>query len=170
MSSTLIINNSGLFTHQGIQELFYKNNIADVSEVTILPEFVQGQLINRAYIQVEAWHESEAAFNFIKEMQSKRGAIISDDEYENFCIVKTNKTNKTNQKQNNQKTTNQKQNNQKTTNQKTTNQSKYTRHFQSISKQILNAQIQEYEAELEQEMQQLERESKIQIDIAIPVY
>jgi hypothetical protein len=167
MSSTLIINNSGLFTHQGIQELFYKNNIADVSEVTILPEFIQGQLINRAYIQVEAWHESEAAFNFIKEMQSKRGAIITDDEYENFCIVKTNKTN---QKQNNQKTTNQKTTNQKTTNQKTTNQSKYTRHFQSISKQIMEAQIQEYEAELEQEMQQLERESKIQIAIAIPLY
>ena len=151
--SSLIINNSGLFTHQGIQELFYKNNIADVTEVTILPEFVQGQLINRAYIQVEAWHESEAAFNFIKEMQSKRGAIISDDEYENFCIVKTNKnkttTNKTNQK---------------------TSQSKYTRNFQSISKEIMEAQIQEYEAEREQEMQQLERETSIQIAIAIPVY
>jgi hypothetical protein len=154
--SSLIINNSGLFTHQGIQELFYKNNIADVSEVTILPEFVQGQLINRAYIQVEAWHESEAAFNFIKEMQSKRGAIISssEEEYENFCIVKTNKT---------KTTTNQKQNQQKS-------QSKYTRHFQSISKQIMEAQIQEYEAELEQEMQQLERETSVQIAIAIPVY
>ena len=154
--SSLIINNSGLFTHQGIQELFYKNNIADVTEVTILPEFVQGQLINRAYIQVEAWHESEAAFNFIKEMQSKRGAIISDDEYENFCIVKTNKnkttTNKTNK-----------------TNKKIS-QSKYTRNFQSISKQIMEAQIQEYEAEREQEMQQLERETSIQIAIAIPVY
>jgi hypothetical protein len=151
--SSLIINNSGFYTHQGIQELFYKNNIADVTEVTILPEFVQGQLINRAYIQVEAWHESEAAFNFIKEMQSKRGAIISssDDEYENFCIVKTNK-NKTTTNKINQKTTT----------------SKYTKHFQSISKQIMEAQIQEYEAELEQEMQQLERETRVQI--AIPMF
>ena len=155
MSSTLIINNSGSFTHQGIQELFYKNNIADVTEVTILPEFIQGQLINRAYVNVEAWHESEAAYNFIKEMQSKRGAIISssDDDYENFCIVKTNK---------NKATT--------TSSQKTTSQSKYTRHFQSISKQIMEAQIQEYEAELEQEMQELEREARVQIEIAIPFH
>jgi hypothetical protein len=152
MSSTLIINNSGFYTHQGIQELFYKNNIADVTAVTILPEFIEGQLIRRAYIQVEEWHESEAAFNFIKEMQSNRGAIISDD-YDNYFIVK-NKTNKTNK---NKKTTNQ---------QKTTSQSKYTRHFQSISKQILNAQIQEYEAEREQEMQ----EARIQIEIAIPIF
>jgi hypothetical protein len=147
MSSTLIINNSGLFTHQGIQELFYKNNIADVTEVTILPEFIQGQLINRAYVKVEAWHETEAAFNFIKEMQSKRGAIISlDDEYENFCIVKTNKTKINNPSQ------------------KTASQSKYTRHFESISKQNLDAQIQDYEAELEQE---IERETRYQIAIAM---
>jgi len=150
--SSLIINNSSAFTHQGIQELFYKNNIADVTSVTILPEFVQGQLINRAYVEVESWHESEAALNFIKEMQSKRGAIISDDDtYENYCIVKTNKnkttTNKTNQK---------------------IITSKYTKYFQSISKQNLDAQIQEYEAELEQEMQQLERETRVQI--AIPMF
>jgi len=159
MSSTLIINNSGLFTHQGIQELFYKNNIADVTTVTIFPEFIEGQLINRAYIQVEAWHETEAAFNFIKEMQSKRGAIISsDDENENYCIVKTNK-NKT--KTTKTKTTNQKQNNNQQKSQR-----KYTKHFASISKQNLEAQIQEYEAEREQEMQ----EARIQIEIAIPMF
>jgi len=152
MSSTLIINNSGFYTHQGIQELFYKNNIADVNEVTILPEFVQGQLINRAYVQVEEWHDSEAAFNFIKEMDSKRGAIISslDDDNENFCIVK---------KQIQQK--NIKQNLKPI-------QSKYTKYFQSITKQNLDAQIQEYEAELEQEMQQMHLATRVQI--AIPMF
>jgi hypothetical protein len=157
MSSTLIINNSGFYTHQGIQELFYKNNIADVNEVTILPEFVQGQLINRAYVQVEEWHDSEAAFNFIKEMDSKRGAIISslDDDNENFCIVKKNI------KQNNIKQNNIKQNQ----NLKPI-QSTYTKYFQSITKQNLDAQIQEYEAELEQEMQQMQ----LAHQIAIPMF
>ena len=155
MSSTLIINNSGIFTHQGIQELFYKNNIADVNEVTILPEFVQGQLINRAYVQVEEWHDSEAAFNFIKEMDSKRGAIISslEDDNENFCIVKKQI------QQNNIKQNNIKQNLKPI-------QSKYTRQFQSITKQNLDAQIQEYEAELEQEMQQMH----LAHQIAIPMF
>ena len=149
MSSTLIINNSGFYTHQGIQELFYKNNIADVNEVTILPEFVEGQLINRAYVQVEEWHDSEAAFNFIKEMQSKRGAIISDEDNDNYCIVKKN----IKQKNNQQKTT-------------TTNQSKYTKYFQSITKQNLDAQILEYEAELEQVLQQMH----LAHQIAIPMF
>ena len=165
MSSTLIINNSGIFTHQGIQELFYKNNIADVNEVTILPEFVQGQLINRAYVQVEEWHDSEAAFNFIKEMDSKRGAIISslEDDNENFCIVKK-QIQQNNIKQNNIKQNNIKQNNIKQ-NLKPI-QSKYTRQFQSITKQNLDAQIQEYEAELEQEMQQMH----LAHQIAIPMF
>jgi len=153
--SSLIINNSGFYTHQGIQELFYKNNIADVTEVTILPEFIQGQLIRRAYVKVEAWHETEAAYNFIKEMQSKRGAIIYSEDSENFCIVKTNK---------NKATINQ---NQK---QKQNQSSKYTKQFASISKQLMEAQIQEYEAELEQEMQELEREARIQIAIPIPTF
>ena len=162
MSSTLIINNSGFYTHQGIQELFYKNNIADVNEVTILPEFVEGQLINRAYVQVEEWHDSEAAFNFIKEMQSKRGAIISslDDDDDNYFIVKKQIQQK-NIKQNNIKQKNNQQNLKPT-------QSKYTKYFQSITKQNLDAQILEYEAELEQELQQLERETRVQI--AIPMF
>ena len=125
--------------------------------MTILPEFVQGQLINRAYVEVESWHDSEAAFNFIKEMDSKRGAIISslEDDNENFCIVK---------KQIQQK--NIKQNNIKQNQNLKPIQSKYTRHFQSITKQNLDAQIQEYEAELEQEMQQMQ----LARQIAIPMF
>lgn len=146
--NTLIINNSGSFNQKMIHEIFYKNNIADVKAITIIPEFIEGNLIKRAYVEIYGWHESEAAYNFIKEMKTRRGALISDEETSDFFIVK--------------ETTMKTQTGIKCENTKNT---KYTQYFDNISKQNVNAQICEYEAELEQILQQEQLEKQNEISI-----
>jgi hypothetical protein len=150
--NTLIINNTGSFTHGMIHELFYKNNVADVKAVTIMPEFVEGHLIKRAYLEIDAWHETESAYNFIKEMRTRRGALMSNnEETSEFFVVKntTIKIQQTGLNNNNNNKNN-----------------KYTQYFENISKQNVNAQISEYEAELEQ-FHQKELLNN-QVDVCIP--
>lgn len=144
--NTLIINNSGIFNQKMIHELFYKNNIADVKVITIIPEFIEGNFIKRAYLEIDAWHENETAYNFIQEMKTRRGALLSDEETNDFLIVKQT-TIKIQQVSIKNKNT------------------KYTQYFDNLSKKNVNAQICEYEAELEQMMQQemLEKQNEISI-------
>lgn len=62
------------FDAQFIAEVFRKNRIAQVSRVLIEPvkNIIKNRLsvYNKAYVEIEFWYETEAAYNFIKRLRN----------------------------------------------------------------------------------------------------
>jgi hypothetical protein len=87
--SSIIIDNAGLLSHQDIHEIFDGNRLGSVVQVTILPEYdpVSKQTINKAYVLIDEWYDTESAFNFIKETQTPRGSLMHCNNNA-FCVVK----------------------------------------------------------------------------------
>ena len=87
--SSIIIDNVGPFTHQDIHQIFDANRLGSVVQVTILPEYdpVSSQTINKAYVLIDEWYDTESAFNFIKETQTASGSLMHCNN-NLFCLVK----------------------------------------------------------------------------------
>jgi len=134
--SSIIINNSGPLSHQDIQQIFDTNRLGSVSKVTILPEYDPDckQTVNKAYILVEDWYDTESAFHFIKETQSAEGSLMHYNN-NNFCTV--NQTAPTNFH-------------------KSEFKSKWTQDFQNKAKQEFIQGILEFQAESEAKEAELE--------------
>jgi hypothetical protein len=63
------------FNAEYIADIFSKNGLAQVSRVYIEPykTNINNRLnYNRAYIQIDSWHETEAAYCFIKRLRNPR--------------------------------------------------------------------------------------------------
>jgi hypothetical protein len=127
--SSIIIDNSGPMTHQDIHQIFDTNRLGSVIQVTILPEYnpAVNQTINKAYVLIEEWYDTESAFNFIKETQTARGSLMHCNNNE-FCVVK--RTAPTAYHSNNFK-------------------SKWTQQFQNLAKQEFNQALKEFAEEEE---------------------
>jgi hypothetical protein len=82
------------FNAEFIADLFSKNGLAQVSRVYIEPykTNINNRLnYNRVYIQIESWHETEAAYSFIKRLRNpstEARLVYSDD---NWWAVDINK-------------------------------------------------------------------------------
>jgi hypothetical protein len=87
--SCIIIENTNSLKHEEIQEIFDTNRIGSVIQVTIFPEYQNEirQTINKAYVLIEEWYDTESAFNFIKETQTDRGSLMHCFDSK-FCVVK----------------------------------------------------------------------------------
>jgi hypothetical protein len=87
--ASIIIDNVSNLNHKQIRDIFDVNRLGSVKQVTILPEYNPEckQTINKAYILIEEWYDTESAFHFIKEAQTARGSIMHCIN-NNFCIVK----------------------------------------------------------------------------------
>jgi hypothetical protein len=58
------------YTHEYIANAFWKQRIAKVSSVTLIP-YVKGNAIyDIAYINIECWHDSENAYHFIQKLNN----------------------------------------------------------------------------------------------------
>ena len=74
-----------------IMDMFYCQNIATISRITLVPyESISG-VRNRAYIDIHEWHPTEAAYNFIKRLKENKyeARIVHSDD--NWCVVGVNK-------------------------------------------------------------------------------
>ncbi len=79
------------YTAEYIIEMFYCQNIATISRITLVPYESKTGLRNRAYIDIHEWHPTEAAYNFIKRLKENKSEarfVHSDD---NWCVVGVNK-------------------------------------------------------------------------------
>ena len=82
------------FNAEFIADLFSKNGLAQVSRVYIEPykTVMKNRLnYNRAYIQIDSWHETEAAYSFIKRLRNpstEARLVYSDD---NWWVVDINR-------------------------------------------------------------------------------
>jgi hypothetical protein len=128
--SSIIIDNASSLNHEQIRDIFDVNRLGSVKQVTIMPEYDPDckQTINKAYISIEEWYDTESAFHFIKEAQTARGSImhcINDV----FCVVKQTKP---------------------TTFHKDDFKSKWTQRFENLAKQEFILLEQEYQREQEE--------------------
>ena len=79
------------FTADDIMDVFYCQDIATISRVTLVP-FLRGDgFLNRAYLDIHEWHTTEAAYNFIQRLKdsTREARIVHSDD--NWWPVKVNK-------------------------------------------------------------------------------
>ena len=79
------------YSADDIMDMFYCQNIATISRITLIPyESISG-VRNRAYIDIHEWHPTEAAYNFIKRLKDNKyeARIVHSDD--NWCVVGVNK-------------------------------------------------------------------------------
>jgi len=128
--SSIIIDNAGFLSHQDIHQTFDGNLLGSVIQVTILPEYdpVSRQTINKAYVLIDEWYDTESAFNFIKETQTARGSLMHCNNNA-FCVVKQSAA---------------------TVYHSNNFRSKWTQRFQNLAKQELNIALKEYNMEMEE--------------------
>jgi hypothetical protein len=79
------------YSADNIMEIFYCQNIATISRITLIPYETKTGLRNRAYIDIHEWHPTEAAYNFIKRLKENKyeARIVHSDD--NWCVVGVNK-------------------------------------------------------------------------------
>ena len=66
------------YTQEYIANVFWRQGIAKVSRITLIPYLKDDWIRNIAYINVDGWCETEAAYNFIKRLNdsSKEARIV----------------------------------------------------------------------------------------------
>ncbi|NBP30236.1 MAG: hypothetical protein EBV23_11810 [Flavobacteriia bacterium] len=65
-------------------DLFYTSGIATVSEIYYVPYYnYHGDLCNHAYITIHNWHDTDAAYNFIKKITANPGESEARIIYDN---------------------------------------------------------------------------------------
>jgi len=81
--NNLIINCVELqHSHYYIADVFWHNNIAQVSKVTLIPYLKNGKVFNIAYITIGQW--SELSYNFIqrlKNLNKETRFVYNDDNW-----------------------------------------------------------------------------------------
>jgi len=76
------------FNAQYIASVFSKNKLAEVSKVYIQP-YKNNKMYNRAYILLDYWYESEAAYSFIKRLcnsTTETRLVYKDDDWWSVSI------------------------------------------------------------------------------------
>ena len=70
------------YTQEYIANVFWRQHIAKVSSITLIPYLKNGCVYNIAYITIENWCESENAYNFMRRLNdpSKEARIVYQDD------------------------------------------------------------------------------------------
>lgn len=79
------------FTADYIMDAFYCQDIATISQVTLVTFNAKYGPINRAYIDIHEWHPTEGAYNFIQRLKNpnREARIVHSDD--NWWAVEMNK-------------------------------------------------------------------------------
>lgn len=70
------------YTQEYIANVFWRQHIAKVSSITLIPYLKNGDIYTIAYIAIDEWCDSEAAYNFIQRLKdpSKEARIVHHDD------------------------------------------------------------------------------------------
>ena len=70
------------YTQPYIANVFWGQAIAKVSSITLIPYIKNAEIYNIAYINIDEWCETEAAYNFIKRLKSveKEARLVYDED------------------------------------------------------------------------------------------
>ena len=70
------------YSHYYIADVFWYNNIAQVSKVTLIPYLKNGKVFNIAYITIGQWYDQ--AYNFIQRLKNPKNEtrfVYNDDNW-----------------------------------------------------------------------------------------
>lgn len=86
----MISNIESQYTAEYIANIFWNQNIAKVSNITLIPYLKDSEIYSVAYIAVNQWCESEAAYNFIQRLKNpdKEARIVHHED--NWWTVELN--------------------------------------------------------------------------------
>ena len=70
------------YTQEYIANVFWRQHIAKVSSITLIPYLKNGDIYTIAYIAIDEWCDSEAAYNFIQRLKdpSKEARLVHHDD------------------------------------------------------------------------------------------
>lgn len=73
----------GQYNHEYIANVFWVQNLAKVHSITLVPYLKNSEIYNIAYITIEQWCDSEAAYNFIQRLKKpeKEARIVYHEDY-----------------------------------------------------------------------------------------
>ena len=78
-----------------IMDVFYNNDIATVSRVTLIPDVYpskySGETYSQAFIDIYTWHDTESAYNFIQSLNNSSKETRFTHSKENWWPVEINK-------------------------------------------------------------------------------
>lgn len=81
------------FNHYYIADMFWKQNIAKVSLVTLVPYLKNNELYNIAYITIGEWFDNIIAYNFMEKLMKEDGEARLIYEGDNWWPVQINRHN-----------------------------------------------------------------------------
>ena len=70
------------YTQEYIANVFWRQHIAKVGSITLIPYLKNGEICSIAYVNIDQWCDSEAAYNFIKRLKdsSREVRIVHQDD------------------------------------------------------------------------------------------
>lgn len=80
--SLMILSVESQYTQEYIANVFWSQHIAKVSSITLIPFIKNSEIYSIAYINIDEWCDSEAAYNFIQRLNdsSKEARIVYNED------------------------------------------------------------------------------------------
>jgi len=78
------------YTHEYIANVLWRQHIAKVSSITMIPYIKNSEIYRIAYVNIDEWHDSEAAYNIIQRLKSSdyEARIVHNDD--NWWVAQLN--------------------------------------------------------------------------------
>jgi hypothetical protein len=67
-----------------IASVFWNKEIAKVSSITLIPQVINGKILNIAYITISSYCETEAAYNLIARLRTEVVEIVHDNDKDSW--------------------------------------------------------------------------------------
>jgi hypothetical protein len=91
ITSLMISNTEGVKNSEYIANVFWSQNLAQVSSIVLLPYLKNNKLCQMAYIEIASWCDSEVAYNFIRRLKVLEGeARLNHNLNEDWWAVQIN--------------------------------------------------------------------------------
>lgn len=71
IKSLMITSVESQYTQEYIANVFWNQNIATVSSVTLIPYMKNHKMYSLAYVSLSEWHDNEATYNFINRLKNR---------------------------------------------------------------------------------------------------
>lgn len=80
INSLMIINIDSQYNSEYIANVFWNQNLAQVSSITLIPQILGSKFVNNAYIDIKTWCDTEAAYNFIESLKINHAILFHNNE------------------------------------------------------------------------------------------
>jgi hypothetical protein len=86
IKNIMITNVNTQYTAEYIANALLKKTIAKVSSITLIPQITNGEISNIAYVDIDTYCDTEAAYEFISKLKSEFFKFCHDDTYKHYNL------------------------------------------------------------------------------------